>query len=562
VPVPQSKLEPKLLTVIKEGYSSTQFRQDVIAGLIVGIVALPLAIAFAIASGVKPEQGLYTAVIAGFIISALGGSRVQIGGPTGAFIVIVYEIVHQYGYEGLATATLMAGILLVIMGIARLGAVIQFIPYPLTIGFTAGIALIISVAQARDFLGLKMATVPGDFLEKCVAYYEHLDTWNPESLGIGVFTVLIVWFWPRVTRRVPGSLIAIFGTTALVHSFGLSVETIGSRFGEVPSSLPMPHLPNLEWEHVKHLFSPALSIALLGGIESLLSAVVADGMTGRRHRSNMEIIAQGVANIASPIFGGIPATGAIARTATNIKSGGRTPIAGMVHAITLLFIMVFVGKWAALIPLATLAGILLVVAYNMSEWRLFVKLLHSPKSDVAIMLNSFFLTVFVDLTIAIQVGVVLSAFLFMRRMSEVTQIGYKTSVLEEEEDDVFDAQSIGRRTLPDGVAVFEVYGSFFFGAAEKFKTAITQIEKQPRVLILRLRHVLAIDATALHAIEGLYERIHHDGGVLLLSGIHAQPLVAIERAGLFDLIGEDNIVANIDLAIKRAEEFLETAEQI
>jgi SulP family sulfate permease len=559
--MPQSKLEPKLITVLKEGYSLTQLRQDVIAGLIVGIVALPLAIAFAIASGVKPEQGLYTAVIAGFIISALGGSRVQIGGPTGAFIVIVYEIVHQYGYEGLATATLMAGVLLVIMGFARLGAVIQFIPYPLTIGFTSGIALIISVTQARDFLGLQMATVPGDFMEKCVAYYEHFSTWNPEASGIGLFTVAIVWFWPRITRRVPGSLIAIFGTTAIVHGLGLSVETIGSRFGAVPSSLPMPHLPNLEWDHVKQLFSPALSIALLGGIESLLSAVVADGMTGRRHRSNMEIIAQGVANIASPIFGGIPATGAIARTATNIKSGGRTPIAGIVHAFTLLYIMVFVGKWAALIPLATLAGILLVVAYNMSEWRLFVKLLRSPKSDVAIMLNSFLLTVLVDLTIAIQVGVVLSAFLFMRRMSEVTQIGY-TTMATEEEDDPTDPNAIGQRTIPDGVAVFEVYGSFFFGAAEKFKTAITQIEKQPRVLILRLRHVLAIDATALRAVEDLYERIRNGGGILLLSGIHAQPLVALERAGLFDLIGKDNVTANIDLAIKRAEEILATVDQV
>lgn len=554
--VPQSKLEPKLITVLKEGYSATQLRQDVIAGLIVGIVALPLAIAFAIASGVKPEQGLYTAVVAGFIISAFGGSRVQIGGPTGAFIVIVYEIVHQYGYEGLATATLMAGVLLLIMGFARLGAVIQFIPYPLTIGFTAGIALIISVAQARDFLGLTMKTVPGDFIEKCVAYYEHLSTWNPEAFGVGFLTVLIVAFWPRITHRVPGSLVAIFGTTAIVHGLGLSIETIGSRFGEVPSSLPMPDLPNLEWDHVKRLFSPALSIALLGGIESLLSAVVADGMTGWRHRSNMEIIAQGMANVASPIFGGIPATGAIARTATNIKSGGRTPIAGIVHAITLLFIMVFVGKWAALIPLATLAGILMVVAYNMSEWRLFVKLLRSPKSDVIIMLNSFLLTVFVDLTIAIQVGVVLSAFLFMRRMSEVTQIGYQTSASEENDDDVSDKDAIAQRKLPNGVAVFEVYGSFFFGAADKFKTAITQIEKNPKVLILRLRHVLALDATALHAIEDLYERIAHDGGVLLLSGIHKQPLDALMRAGLYDLIGEANIVANIDLAIQRAEEVL------
>jgi sulfate permease, SulP family len=556
VNTPQSKLEPKLITVLKEGYSATQLRQDVIAGLIVGIVALPLAIAFAIASGVKPEQGLYTAVIAGFIISAFGGSRVQIGGPTGAFIVIVYEIVHQYGYEGLATATLMAGVLLLIMGFARLGAVIQFIPYPLTIGFTAGIALIISVAQARDFLGLQIAVVPGDFMEKCVAYYEHAPTWNPEALGIGFFTVLIVSFWPRITHRVPGSLVAIFGTTAIVHGLGLSVETIGSRFGEVPSTLPMPHLPNLEWDHVKRLFSPALSIALLGGIESLLSAVVADGMTGRRHRSNMEIVAQGLANIASPIFGGIPATGAIARTATNIKSGGRTPIAGIVHALTLLCIMVFVGKWAALIPLATLAGILMVVAYNMSEWRLFVKLLRSPKSDVVIMLNSLFLTVFVDLTIAIQVGVVLSAFLFMRRMSEVTQIGYQTSALEENEDDFTNNDTIGQRKLPQGVAVFEIYGSFFFGAADKFKTAIAQVEKNPKVLILRLRHVLALDATALHAIEDLHDRICHDGGVLLLSGLHKQPLDALMRAGLLDLVGEDNIVANIDVAIQRAEMIL------
>lgn len=553
--VPQSKLEPKLIAVLKEGISSSQLRQDVVAGIIVGIVALPLAIAFAIASGVKPEQGLYTAIVAGILISVLGGSRVQIGGPTGAFIVIVYEIVHQYGYDGLATATLMAGALLVLMGVARLGAVIQFIPYPLTVGFTGGIALIIAVAQARDFLGLQMAAVPGDFLEKCAAYYEHLSSWNPEALGIGVLTVSIVWFWPRVTHRIPGSLVAILGTTALVHGLGLSIETIGSRFGEVPASLPSPQLPNLAWDHVKNLFSPALSIALLGGIESLLSAVVADGMTGRRHRSNMEIIAQGVANIASPIFAGIPATGAIARTATNIKNGGRTPIAGIVHALTLLLIMVFFGAWAALIPMATLAGILLVVAYNMSEWHLFVKLLRSPKSDVIIMLNSFFLTVLVDLTIAIQVGVVLSAFLFMRRMSEVTQIGYITSSIDEEEDPN-DPQAIGGRQLPEDVAVFEVYGSFFFGAADKFKTAITQIEKQPRVLILRLRHVLAVDATALRAIEDLHARITRDGGVLLLSGIHAQPLAALERAGLYDLIGEENVVANIDLALERAQALL------
>lgn len=554
----ETKLEPKLIAVLREGYSRAQLSNDLIAGVIVGIVALPLGIAFAIASGVKPEQGLYTAVIAGFIISALSGSRVQIGGPTGAFIVLVYEIVHQYGYDGLATATLMAGVLLVLMGLFRLGAVIKFIPYPLTVGFTGGIALIIAVTQIRDLLGLQMASVPGDFLEKCAAYLEHLSSWNPDALGVGLFTVAIVWFWPRVTRRVPGSLIAILLTTAAVPLFHLPVETIGSRFGSVPNSLPTPHLPNLAWEHVTQLFSPALAIALLAGIESLLSAVVADGMTGRRHRSDMEIIAQGVANIASPIFGGIPATGAIARTATNVKNGGRTPIAGITHAVTLLLIMVFFGKWAGLIPMATLAGILLVVAYNMSEWHLFVKLLRSPRSDVAIMLNSFFLTVLVDLTIAIQVGVVLSAFLFMRRMADVTQTGYITSSLEEE-DDPADPSAVFRREIPEGVAVFEIYGPFFFGAADKFKSAINQIEKQPRVLILRMRHVLAIDATGLRAIEDVFERTRRDGTTLVLSGVHAQPLIALERAGLFDFIGPDNFAANIDAALTRAQHLLSAA---
>ena len=553
--ITQSKLEPKLISVLKEGYSRVQFGQDLIAGIIVGIVALPLAIAFAIASGVKPEQGLYTAVIAGFLISTLGGSRVQIGGPTGAFIVLVYEIVQQYGYEGLATATLMAGVLLVIMGLVRLGAVIKFIPYPLTVGFTGGIALIIAFTQIRDFLGLQMASVPGDFLEKLHAYSQHLSTYNPNALSIGLFTVAIVYFWPRVTHRVPGSLVAIFITTAAVHLINLPVETIGSRFGSVPNLLPTPHLPNLSWDHVTKLFSPALAIALLAGIESLLSAVVADGMTGRRHRSDMEIIAQGVANIASPIVGGIPATGAIARTATNVKNGGRTPIAGIVHAITLLLIMLFFGKWASLIPMATLAGILLVVAYNMSEWHLFIKLLNSPKSDVAIMLNSFFLTVLVDLTIAIQVGVVLSAFLFMRRMAEVTQTGYITSSLQEE-DDPTDVLSLSKRTLPDGVAVFEVYGPFFFGAVDKFKSAIDQIERKPRVIILRMRHVMAIDATGLRAIEDVFERTRQEHTTLILSGVHAQPLVALERSGLFNLIGEENIAANIDAAIMRSKAIL------
>ncbi len=421
-----SPFMPKLFTVLREGYTRKQFWQDLTAGVIVGIIALPLAIAFAIASGVKPEQGLYTAIIAGFLISALSGSRVQIGGPTGAFIVIVYGIVQQYGYDGLMIATFIAGIMILAMGFARLGVVIKYIPYPVIVGFTTGIALIIFSGQMRDFFGLQMANVPAEFIDKWTVYAEHFATINPHALGIGLLSLAIVVWWPKLTHRVPGSLIAILAATALVHVFNLPVETIGSRFGEVPSHLPKPHVPELSWSLFTKMFSPALTIALLAAIESLLSAVVADGMLGTRHRSNMELIAQGVANIVSPIFGGIPATGAIARTAANIKNGGRTPIAGLVHALTLLLIMLFFAKWAALIPMATLAAILVVVAYNMSEWHLFIKIFRSPRSDVAVLLITFLLTVLIDLTVAIEVGVVLAAFLFMRRMSMVTQVGFIT----------------------------------------------------------------------------------------------------------------------------------------
>jgi len=552
-----SKLEPKLVTVLREGYTRALLVQDLTAGVIVGVVALPLAIAFAVASGVGPEQGLVTAVVAGFLISALGGSRVQIGGPTGAFVVLVAEIVHKHGYAGLQTATLMAGALLLVMGLARLGGVIRFIPYPLTVGFTGGIALIIAVTQVRDLLGLRMAAVPGPFLPKLEAYAAALPTWNPWALCLGLGTALLVWSWPRVTRRVPGSLIAIVLTTAAVHLFGLPVETIGSRFGAVPSSLPLPRLPDLSWGTVSQLFSPALAIALLAGIESLLSAVVADGMTGRRHRSDMEIVAQGVANLASPLFGGIPATGAIARTATNIGNGGRTPVAGMVHALTLLLIMLVFGRWATLIPMATLAGILLVVAGNMSEWRYFLKLLKSPKSDVLVMVNAFLLTVLVDLTIAIQVGVVLSALLFMKRMSDVTQAGYVPSLAEE--DEAADPGALRLREVPDGVAVFEVYGPFFFGAADKFKTAVNRIDRAPRVMILRLRHVPAIDATALHALEDVCNRSAKSGTHVVLSGLQPGPLATLRKAGLLAMIGDRNVTVDIDAALARAAELLAAA---
>ena len=551
--MPESKLEPKLLTVLREGYTGGIFFKDLTAGIIVGIVALPLAIAFAIASGVKPEQGLYTAIIAGLIISVLSGSRVQIGGPTGAFIVIVYGIVQKFGYDGLAIATLIAGILLVVMGIVKMGAVIKYIPYPVTVGFTSGIALIIATGQIRDFLGLHMDTVPAEFLGKIEAYAVHFGTFTPAAAILGLLTVVIVFLWPRVTRRVPGSLVAIVATTAAVPLFGLPVETIGSRFGAVSSALPTLHIPTVAWSKVPELVSPAITIALLAGIESLLSAVVADGMTGRRHRSNMELVAQGVANIASPLFGGIPATGAIARTATNIKNGALTPIAGIIHAVVLLLIMLFFGKWAALIPMATLAGILLVVSYNMSEWHLFVKMFKSPKSDIAVLLVTFFLTVLVDLTVAIQAGVVLAALLFMKRMADVTQVGYITSMLEDEVDTADqDPNSIKQFTIPKGVEVFEVNGPFFFGAADRFKQTLYLIVQKPKVLILRMRTVLSMDTTALRALEEVYEQTRRDGAVLMLAGVHTQPMIAMDKAGFIDKIGVDNVLENVNDALKRA----------
>ena len=553
----QAKLQPKLIQVWKEGYSGTLFTKDLIAGIIVGIVALPLAIAFAIASGVTPEQGLATAIIAGFLISLLSGSRVQIGGPTGAFIVIIYSIVQKYGYDGLAVATLMAGVLLVVMGAARLGTVIKFIPFPVTVGFTTGIAVIIATGQIRDLLGLQMEKVPAEFVEKVRAFAEHISTASPAAMIIGLSTVALVFLWPRVTHRVPGSLVAIIATTAAVHLLGLKVETIGSRFGAVSGSLPSLRIPSITWQQMTELVSPAISIALLAGIESLLSAVVADGMTGRRNRSNMELIAQGVANIVSPLFGGIPATGAIARTATNIKNGGLTPFAGIIHAITLLLIMLFFGKWAALIPMATLAGILLVVAYNMSEWHLFVKLFKSPKSDITVLVTTFLLTVLVDLTVAIQAGVVLAAILFMRRMAEDTRVGYVTPMLEEEEEET---GGNGKRVIPAGVEVFEVVGPFFFGAADKFKHTLQLIQRKPKVLILRMDAVLSLDATGQKALEDVYEQtVRREGAQLVLVGIHAQPEKVMARSGFLDQIGLDNTADTIDEAIERAKFLMESA---
>ncbi len=537
---------PKLWTVLQQGYDRQTFVKDLSAGVIVGIVALPLAIAFAIASGVKPEQGLITAILAGFVIAALGGSRVQISGPTGAFIVVIYGIVQQYGYQGLAIATILAGVLLIAAGLSRMGALLKFIPYPLTVGFTSGIALIIFSGQVKDLLGMTSVQVPAGFVEKWEVYAQHVGDVNLWSLGVAAISFAILTLLPRVLRKVPASLVAILLMTLLVQLFHLPVETIGSRFGAVASSIPAPSLPPLSLELIRKLFSPAITIALLGAIESLLSAVVADGMMGTKHRPNMELIAQGVGNVLTPFFGGIPATGAIARTATNIRSGGLTPIAGMIHALTLLLIMIFFGQWAALIPMPVLAAILVVVSYNMSEWRSFVKLLKSPRSDVIVLLSTFILTVVIDLTVAIQVGVVLSAVFFLKSMSDATQVNLISASLRQQEIDVeIDTADLRQQTVPHDVLVYDVQGALFFGAVEQFKETMMQIHEQPRVFILALNNVLSIDASGLHAIEDLMLSMRMRGIAFVVVGPHAQPYVAIERSGLLLSIGESNIFATV-----------------
>jgi sulfate permease, SulP family len=549
-------LVPKFFTTIQD-YDREQFTRDLIAGVIVGIVALPLAIAFAIASGLSPERGLYTAIVAGFLISLLGGSRVQIGGPTGAFVVIVSGIVQQHGVDGLVIATLMAGFILVAFGLLRLGAAIKFIPYPVTIGFTSGIALIIFSSQIRDLLGLEMSSLPSAFLPKWDAYVHAFDTINPWALVVAVATLAIITFWPRISTRIPGPFVALIVTTALAQLLHLPVETIGARFGAIHAGLPRPSIPHLSIPILQALAGPAFTIALLAAVESLLSAVVADGMIGGRHRSNMELVAQGVANIASPLFGGMPATGAIARTATNVKNGGRTPVAGMTHAVTLLLITLFFGRWAALIPLATLAAILVVVAFHMSEWRTFISEFRAPKSDVAVLLTTFLLTVLVDLTVAIEVGIVLAAFLFMRRMAEVTNISVLTHEFADPVDDFErDPNAVLRRVIPQGVQVYEITGPFFFGAAEMFKDRVGRIAGKPKVLIIRMRHVPAIDSTGLHALRELVHRSRKEGMLVILSDVHAQPVVALDRSGLYDELTEDNIHGNIDDALNRARQYL------
>jgi SulP family sulfate permease len=519
-------LVPKLATTLK-GYNRQQLLSDVTAGVIVGIVAIPLAIAFAIASGVTPQQGLYTAIVAGFIISALGGSRVQIGGPTGAFVVIVYGIIQKYGIDGLTVATVMAGVILVVLGVARLGTAIKFIPHSVTIGFTGAIAIIIAIQQIDTALGLKTGPLPAQVFERLAEYGKHLDTTNAYAVAITAATLAILILWPKISTRLPAPFVALVAMTAVARLFHLPVVTIGDRFGVIHAGLPSPALPHVTFSMLRELVAPAMTIAALGAIESLLSAVVSDGMIGSRHRSSMELVAQGVANIVTPLFGGIPATGAIARTATNVKAGGRTPIAGMTHAVVLLLITLFFGKLAGLIPLATLAGILMLVAYRMSEWRVFVAELHGPRSDAAVLLTTFFLTLLIDLTVGIGVGMVLE-----------------------------DADQISTRDVPPGIEVYEVDGPFFFGAAEKFKDVLAEVFRKPKVLIIRLRHVPAIDSTGLNVLRDLIRRTRHDRTLVLISELQSQPLLAMRRSGLLDEIGQDNVVGTIDLALAIGQQYL------
>jgi SulP family sulfate permease len=539
-------LRPKLFTTL-QNYDRQQFRSDLLAGVIVGIVAVPLAIAFAIASGVAPQYGLYTAIVGGFIVSAFGGSRVQIAGPTGAFVVVVYGVIQAHGIQGLLVATMLAGVILIGLGLARLGAAIKFVPHPVVTGFTFGIALIIASGQVRDLFGLRIDEVPADFIEKWAAYTAHWADINLEAVMVSAISLAILIGWPRISRRIPAPFIALIIATVLVQIVGLDVDTIGSRFGELSARLPRPKLPDFAQVNINELISPAVTIALLAAIESLLSAVVADGMIGTRHRSDIELIAQGAANLATPLFGGIPVTGAIARTATNIKNGGRTPVAGIVHAITLLLITLFFGKWVAYIPMAALAAILMMVASHMSEWRTFRAEFSAPKSDLIVLLTTFVLTVIIDLTVAVQVGMVLAAFLFMKRMSEVTNV----QAVTREFTDATERRG-ARAAVPKGVEIYEINGPFFFGAAEHFKEQVNTVATKPKVLIILMRNVPAIDSTGLHALTQLARRVRKDGTRMMIAEVHEQPMMALSNSYLLDELGKENVFVKFEEALEAA----------
>ena len=557
--------KPKLLSTLRH-YNKQQFTTDLLAGIIVGIVALPLAIAFGIASGVTPEKGIITAIVAGLIISLLGGSKVQIGGPTGAFIIIIYGIIQQYGFEGLTIATLMAGVFLILFGVLHLGTIIKYIPYPIVVGFTSGIALTIFTTQIKDLFGLTMESVPSDFIEKWGAYIGDFGTIDLWSTAVGIGSVAVIATWPMVAKynsllkKLPGSLIAIIVMTVaalLLKQYAgvMSIETIGDRFS-ISNQLPDAEMPALSWDVIKGLVSPAITIAILGAIESLLSATVADGVIGDRHDSNTELIAQGVANLASPIFGGIPATGAIARTMTNINNGGRTPVAGIVHAAVLLLIFLFLMPLAQYIPMACLAGVLVVVSYGMSGWRSFLAMTRNPKSDVTVLLLTFFLTIIFDLTVAIEFGLICACLLFMRRMSETTDVKAIYDEIDLNEDADMQAGNLEHLTIPEGVEVYEINGPYFFGAGNRFEDIMARYGRHPKVRIIRMRKVPFIDSTGLHNLENMCLMSQKEGITIVLSGVNEKVDAVLRRNNFEQLLGKENICNHIDLALARASEIV------
>ena len=546
----KTEFTPKLVSLIQQGISKDTLAKDVLSGIIVGIVALPLAIAFAIASGVSPEKGLTTAIVAGLIISIFGGSRVQIGGPTGAFIVVVYGIVQEFGINGLTLATFMAGFIIIGIGLLRLGNLLKFIPYSLIVGFTSGIALIIFSSQINDFLGLNIKNIPADFIEKWKLYSLNLSKINFYSVSIAIATILITLYFQKLVKVIPGSIVAIIMATLAVHFFNLPVDTIESNFGEIPNHFSFPIFPNINFEIIKALFPAAIAIALLGSIESLLSAVVSDSMIGGKHRSNMELIAQGAANLASALFGGIPATGAIARTATNVKNGGRTPIGGIVHALVLLAIMLLFAPYAKLIPMACLAGILIVVAYHMSEWRQFKSILKGNKMDIIILLTTFIITVIFDLIIAIEIGIVLASLMFMKRMSESVHIQNITA--ENTEENLFENEVLD---IPNNVILYEINGPLFFGAARQFQETITSTHLNPKVIIIRMRYVPLIDATGYQSLLEIIKLFKNKGIIVILSGINDNLMNNFNRNGLFSTLPQEFIFKNIKSAINKASEY-------
>ena len=550
-------LKPQLLTSLKT-YNRQTLTADIMAGIIVGIVALPLAIAFGIASGVTPEKGIITAIISGFIISLLGGSKVQIGGPTGAFIVIIYGIIQKYGIEGLMIATVMAGVFLLLFGLLKLGTIIKYIPYPIVVGFTSGIAVTIFTTQIKDLFGLTIESVPSDFIEKWGCYISHFSTADLWCSIVGILSVVIIALTPKVSKKIPGSLVAIIVMTIaaliLKNYFGVTtIETIGDRFS-VSSAIPDAHMPAMTWDTIKSLVAPALTIAVLGAIESLLSATVADGVIGAHHNSNTELVAQGLANIASPIFGGIPATGAIARTMTNINNGGKTPVSGIVHAIVLLLIFLFFMPLAKYIPMACLAGVLVIVSYGMSGWRSFLALMKNPKSDVTVLLITFFLTIIFDLTVAIEVGLIIACLLFMKRVSEITDVKAVTDEINEESDMIKD--NAEHLTIPEGVEVYEINGPYFFGAGNKFEEVMAAFGDRPKVRIIRMRKVPFVDSTGIHNLTNLCEMSHNEGIEVVLSGVCEKVHKQLEKARFYDILGNKNICSHINHALERANEII------